>query len=120
MRQRLAERIYFTAGLLAHQLTVSRKKPMKKSSLRFLVNFFFFQGNEIPVRDGRGPKSELTEKVVIAAVKKLGGRPSRNKLAIELQKAPSTLLEWVRKKGFENLDKYLNSLEDQSIKGGDN
>lgn len=54
LKQHLPDRLYWTAGLLAYQLTVSRRKPLRKAHTRSLVDIFFFQTSTLPVRDGRG------------------------------------------------------------------
>jgi hypothetical protein len=111
IRDQLTERLHLAAGLLAYELTVSRDTPIKKGMLRFLVDLFFFQGSTLPMRDGRGRKPLLTESKVRAAIKKLGGRPSRNRLAKELETTPATILNWVKSKGFNSLNDLLAASE---------
>ncbi len=100
LRAQVGERLYYAAGLLAHVLTVSRNKPARKASVRFLVELFFFRAHPTPMRDGRGAKPKVTTAVVQRAFKALAAGANQKSVAARLGCSAQAVRDWGKSEGF--------------------
>jgi hypothetical protein len=101
LKAQVGERLYYAAGLLAHVLTVSRNKPARKASVRFLVELFFFRAHPTPMRDGRGAKPKVTTAAVQRTFKALAAGANQKSVAARLGCTAQAVRDWGKSEGFE-------------------